>query len=162
METRVQVWRRWKRGLLLIAVIYAAWVGYAFGWLFYKSAVHRRWQEHVKVLILQLAPKRPADVTPEQWAHCLQWTWNLHANYGGQSYFPEAEREPFALEFERLVEGPVRLDTIDKIWDSYVRHAPRAKPYMHFRPTTGEMFKQASVHSLEWLNWELENLGGSP
>jgi hypothetical protein len=109
-------------------------------------------------VILQLAAKRPADVTPEQWAHCLQWTWNLHANYGWESYFPEQEREPFAREFERLLDGPVSLGTIDKIWDSYARHAPRANAYMHYRPTTPEMLQQASAGSLEWLNRELGDL----
>src|SRR5437899_2994506 len=95
IETRAEVFRRWKRTLLVIATIYVLGVGGAFGWVVYKATVHNRWRRHVEQLILRLAPKRPTDVTPEQWAQCIHWTWNLHGNYGALGYFPEDQREPF-------------------------------------------------------------------
>jgi len=156
METKAQVWRRWQRGLFVIAGIYVTSVALAFGWLFYKGSVHRRWHDHVNALILELGPKRPAVVTPEQWAHCLQWTWNLHANYGWQSYFPGDQREPFVRDFERHLTEPVNLDTIDQIWDDYARHAPQSNRYMHFRPTTPEMLEQVSPDSVAWLKSAIE------
>jgi hypothetical protein len=143
MESTAQVWRRWKRGLVLIAAIYTFGLVSTFGWLLYKNAVHRRWYEHVNCCILRLAPKRPPDVPAGQWAHCILWTWNLHANYGGATYFPEEQREPFVADFERHLMEPVTLATIDAIWDDYATRAPKAQNYMHFRPTTSEMLVHA-------------------
>jgi hypothetical protein len=160
METRAQVIRRWKRGLLLIAALFVLGFAGAIGWFIHKVEVHRRWYHRVEYLILQLAPKRPADVTPEQWAMCLLHTWNLHTNYGGLEYFPEEAREPFAAEFERHLQEPVTLKTIDQIWDDYTRFAPRSKGYMRYLPTTPSMLEEAEIlvqnggdYLLdEWLN----------
>jgi hypothetical protein len=145
METRAQVFRRWKRGLLLIAGIYVVGLGGAFGWVIYKATVHKNWYHRVDHLILQLAPKHPADVTPEQWAMCLHHTWNLHTNYGGLGYFPEEAREPFAAEFERHLKEPVSLTTIDQIWNDYTRFCPRSKGYMRYLPTTPAMLGEAEI-----------------
>ncbi len=147
METRAQVWRRWKRGLTFIAALYALGLASTFGWVLYKTSAHRRWHDQVEYCILRLAPMRPLDVTPEQWSCCLHWTWNLHANYGWMGYFPDDEREPFLADFERHLKEPVSLATIDAIWDDYGRHAPKALAYMHYRPTTPPMLPDAAGKS---------------
>jgi hypothetical protein len=53
------------------------------------------------------------------------------------------QREPFVREFERLLDGPVTLNTIDEIWYEYVRHNPRARPYLKYLPTTPQMLQTA-------------------
>jgi len=142
METRAQSFRRWKRTLALIAVIWALGLGGILGWFHYQRSVHMRWYRKVEFLILQLTPKRPAEVTDAQWAQCLLHTWNLHTNFGPPGYFADGERYAFAAEFERRLQGDVGLATVDWIWDEYARNA-RARSYMHYRPTTSEMLEVA-------------------
>jgi len=103
-----------------------------------------QWYRRVEFLILRLADKQPADVSAAQWEQCLSCTWNLHVNYGPPGYFAEDRRDGFAAEFNRRLDGPVGLDTIDWIWDEYERNAPRAKSYDHYRPTTSPMLGQAT------------------
>jgi len=162
METPAQFRRRWGRGLLIIAGIYGIGFAGALGWSFYKVHTHSKWYHHVEYLILRLAPHRPADVTPEQWSCCLHWTWNLHANHGAMSYFPEDQRDAFTADFERHLDGPTGLDTIDAIWDDYGRYAPRALGYMQYRPTKPPMLPdaagQARYQGYEPLDWWIKEL----
>jgi hypothetical protein len=116
------------------------------GWFVYESAAQRRWYRQVEYQILRLAPKPPADATPEQWAVCVTWVWNLHSNYGQASYFPEEKRAPFLRELQQRVDGPVTFDTIDWFWDEYARCATPAANYSHFRPNTAEMREDGGIH----------------
>src|SRR5205809_765970 len=113
MESKSHVYRRWKRTILFIACMSATGAVLAFGWLVYISQVQRQWHEHVELLILRLTPRRPADLTEAQWAHCIFWTWNLHANYGHWSYFPMDQRDAFVTDFERHLSETVTVNTID-------------------------------------------------
>lgn len=144
MESKAQVVRGWKKVAVAIALVCAIGIAGLFVTLIYRHAVHRAWYDHVQLLILKLAPRCPPDVTPARWANCLGNTWNLHVNYGGPSFFDSRLREPFVIEFERRLEGPVGLDTIDWIWDEYARCVPPAKGYgSRFRPTTPESLQLA-------------------
>jgi len=157
METSAQVWRRWKRALGAIAALYVLVLVVVFGWYVHRQSVHMRWYRRIEYLILSLAPKRPANVTPQQWAQCLTHTWNLHVNFGPSGYFAESERERFAAEFDDRLEGTVSLDTIDWVWDEFARHAPGSRSYMRYRPTTTEMLEGASeLPNEEPLDWWIE------
>jgi hypothetical protein len=136
MESTANVYRRWTRTILLIVCISGISTVLAFCWMVYKSRLHMNRVRHVELLIMRLAKKRPSDVNEAQWANCLFWTWQLHTNYAHSSYFPTKEYDPFIAEFERHLNGPVTIKTIDAIWDDYMRHAPSARRYDRFRPTT--------------------------
>ena len=156
MESKASVYRRWRRTFVIIACIWAVGLLSA-GRRSYKAYVHSRWRRHVELLILRLAPKRPADVTSEDWAHCLIWTWNLHANYGYFGCIADDQREPLVREFERLLDEPVTLNSIDQIWDEYIRRNPRANAYLRFRPMIPKMLQPYSTtESLDsWVKkWE--------
>lgn len=134
-----------------------------FAWLVYRAHEHRQWHQRVDILILRLARNRPPDVTPECWTFCVQWTRMLHGEYGGLYYFPAEEREPFVRDLERHLAVPATLWTIDAIWDDYVRHAPKAKSYLKYRPTTPEMQQAYSTdQTIESLIRELERLEQPP
>jgi len=159
MEPTSEVWRRWIRNLGIIALLYVVGTAIAFFWAVHQAHVHRHWEQQVEILILQFARKRPPEVPPETWAKCLQWTLMLHGEYGGLSYFPSAAREPLIHDLERHLAEPVTLQTIDAIWDDYVRHAPRANSYLRFRPTTPEMQEGYSTdETIESLLRRLEEL----
>src|SRR5262245_1023526 len=111
----------------------------ALYWAVHRADVHRQWQQRVEVLILRLARHRPPDVAPEYWTKCVVWTLKLHAEYGNLSYFPSDGRQPLIRDLERHLAEPVTLDTIDAIWDDYIRHAPKARPYLKYLPTTPQV-----------------------
>ena len=159
MESTAEVYRRWMRTLGIIVCIWAFSIALAFGWQSYRAQVHRKWEQRVEILILRLARKRPADVTPEYWTKCVQWTRMLHGEYGGISYFPAEARESLIRDLERHLAEPVNVQTIDAIWDDYARHAPKAAGYLTFRPTTPEMQQGYSTdESIESLTRRLEDL----
>src|SRR5579872_6564332 len=130
-----------------------------FAWLVYRAHVHREWQQRVQVLILRLARNRPADVTPEYWTKCVLWTLKLHGEYGSLSYWPSEGRQPLIRDLERHLAEPVTLHTIDEIWEDYMRHAPRARPYLKYLPTTPQIQEGYSTdESIESLIRQLEDL----
>jgi hypothetical protein len=153
--------RCWVRQMIAPAAVVGLFViGYYFA--FYPSLVHQRWYRAVEYRILSLAERRPDDVDAKQWAACLHWTWNLHGNHGGITYFDARARYPFLGEFDRQLKGRVDLSTIDWIWDQYVLHTSGGRSYSdHYRPTTADRLKEASVDPygennldgwIEWLN----------
>jgi len=105
---------------------------------------HMEWYRMVENRILTLATKRPADVSPKQWAFCLHWTWNLHTNAGNYNNFDRAASEEFLAEFDRRLNGKVDLRTIEWIWDQYVEHSQGGHRYSHYRPTNPEMVRELS------------------
>ncbi len=69
---------------------------------------------------MRFAYYRPNDLTDEQWASCLSWTYNLHHNYGVHpDWFPTDELQRVVEKLE--VEIDPSLATIDWIWDEYSR-----------------------------------------
>jgi hypothetical protein len=124
--------------VLLSIACAACWFG-----VFWPHLRHGRWYREIECLIVELAPRRPRDVTPRQWAYCLHHTWNLHTNYGNAVYWDACRAQEFKAEFRDRLRGEVRLDTIDWFWDAYVSAAPRAGNYLRYRPTHPEHLKEA-------------------
>jgi hypothetical protein len=113
----------------------------------------------METAILRLAEHRPPGLTDAQWAYCIQHTWNLHCNYGGLYYMPTDALLRFTAEFnERIDRGPDG-HTIDWYWGEYMRLAPRARNYTHYRPTANENradFERGIGESLAWWRSEYE------
>ncbi len=121
-----------------MVVIVACFVGYVI----VKIAPyerHRPVAEKMSVAVLRLSEDRPADLTDDQWAYCITWTWNLHSNYGlVHSYVSTRDLERIERELHARIDNGADLGTIDWIWDQYVQSYPRARHYNHFRPTSPE------------------------
>ena len=133
------------RRMMGVAIV-AGLLGIAYCLMLYPFVVHQRWRRAVEYRILCLAERRPENVDQKQWAACLHWTWNLHANYGAVSYFEAQSRETFLAEFDQRFNGQVDLSTIDWIWDQYALHTNGGRSYSdHYRPTTADRLKQATV-----------------
>ena len=159
MESTAEVYRRWLHTLWIIVCMSVLGTAVTFAWLVYRAHVHREWQQRVQVLILRLARNRPADVTPEYWTKCVLWTLKLHGEYGSLSYWPSEGRQPLIRDLERHLAEPVTLHTIDEIWEDYMRHAPRARPYLKYLPTTPQIQEGYSTdESIESLIRQLEDL----
>jgi hypothetical protein len=95
----------------------------AFWMLLYRPiSEHGEWSRRMRANIEMLAHKRPADVPPGQWEFMVGWTINMHCNSaGGYSWVDRDKMAPFLVEFERRLQGPVGVETIDWLWDEYVR-----------------------------------------
>ncbi|MBN1908424.1 MAG: hypothetical protein JW818_01680 [Pirellulales bacterium] len=159
--------RRVWAGMILVAVLVIALPCVYFGTKFYRYYRHSRVSDRMKAAITRLAFYRPDDLTDDQWAHCIFWTWNLHGNYGVvPDFIPTADLERMVTEFEaKIDEGPNRA-TIDWLWDEYYRSAPNAHNYEQFRPTLPNNLAdlEAGVYdddySLSWWRSEHERLTG--
>jgi hypothetical protein len=88
------------------------------------------------VAVLRLAEHCPAELTDDQWAYCVMWTWNLHRNFGtSHTYVPTRDLARIERELQTRIDNGVDLATIDWIWDHYIQSYPRARNYDHYRPT---------------------------
>ena len=96
--------------------------------IFLELAGRARWERHGRVsdrmemAILRLAFHRPSDLTDDQWAYCISWTYNLHRNFGViPDWFPTDELERVVETLEAEIDAGPSLATIDWIWDEYCR-----------------------------------------
>jgi hypothetical protein len=127
----------------------------AYFLVIHPFVAHRRWYGAVEYRILCLAERCPGDLDRKQWAACIHWTWNLHANYGALPYWDKAARYPFLSGVDQKLRGKVDLGTIDWIWDQYSQHTSGGKWYSeNFRPTTPERLKEASLD--RYGEWDLD------
>jgi hypothetical protein len=129
--------RRWCLAALALAVPAAVLLAF---WHFALGPVyeHREWSDRMRADIESLAGKRPPDRSPAQWDYLAGWTINLHGNCGvvHQWIVAPAEKWPFLHEFERRLQGPVGMDTIDWVWDEYIRITKLGQLYSDkHRPT---------------------------
>lgn len=151
---------RWSKliiGLITAVSLTVIVCGVLMGFQMYRFHRHSRVYERMKVAITQLSMNRPDDLTDDQWAYCILWTWNLHGNYGYLPYMPTDELEGIVEEFEVKSEADPSLETIDWLWDEYMRVAPSASHYEHFRPTLLENRSdfEAGAHGGNPLsNWQ--------
>ncbi|HUG19433.1 MAG TPA: hypothetical protein VMM56_10670 [Planctomycetaceae bacterium] len=91
----------------------------------------------METAITRLALHRPSDLTDDQWAYCILYTWNLHTGYGGvPSYVPTDDLERIVAEFETRIDAGPDLATIDWLWEEYFRAYPRARNYNKYWPTS--------------------------
>jgi hypothetical protein len=125
------------RRKLVVAMVVASCLPLAIFALYLDQ--HRRhlaWYRLIEGRIARLAGERPEDLSPNRWAYCLHWTWNLHCNCGTFDQFDEDETRRFLEEFDRRLAGRVDLGTIDWIWDEYAEHSRCGRWYStNFRPT---------------------------
>jgi hypothetical protein len=111
---------------------------------------HGAWYREVELCILRLAERRPENLEESQWASCIHWTWNLHANYGPPSFFDATARDQFLSEFDRRLASEVDLATIDWIWDQYSLHSTGGRNYSkNYRPTTAERLREAAENRFD-------------
>ena len=121
--------------LVTVFAILACIAGFIFANI-YPFIRHGRVRDRMETAILKLAVARPPDLTDDQWAYCIFWTWNLQGNYGSvPSYVPTADLERIAAGLERRIERGVSVQTIDWVWDQYIQAFPDAASYNHHRPT---------------------------
>lgn len=100
-----------------------------------------------------LAKKYPQGITSGEWASCVFWTHNLHGNCGYYPAFPTDRLRVFADELNSRMGGEVDLNTIDWIWDEYVKYAHGGQQYsIKYRPTTPARLREAR------LNWCVTDL----
>jgi hypothetical protein len=161
MRRSLAGWRTWftlRRLIFGLAILAISGVAGRICFVLFEVQRHRVWYRSVEERIIRLADKRPADVSPNQWAYYLYWTWNLHCNYGAIRWLPQEDQGRFLSEFDRRLSGKVDLTTIDWIWDEYVKHSPGSIHYSdRFRPTNPENIRAwfteqtESYHLEEWL-----------
>ena len=138
----VQFRLRWMIGAASVVGL----LGIAYYLALYPFVVHQRWRRAIEYRILSLAERKPDNLDSKQWAACVHWTWNLHANYGPVSYFDARSRDTFLAEFDQRLKRQVDLSTIDWIWDQYALHTRGGRSYSdQYRPTTAEGLKEASL-----------------
>ncbi len=117
----------------MISVVMSLWL-----WLIAPLDRHRAASQETEIAILSLATKRPPELTPDQWAYCILWTWNLHCNFGQTPAIPTQDLDQIASGLQERVEQGPDLATIDWVWDQYMESYPPARSYEHFRPTAPE------------------------
>jgi hypothetical protein len=117
----------------LLVVVFVTSIGVAGVVLCVKSVKWHRAYDDVELAILRLATIHPKDVPENRWAYCVWWTWELHGSYS--YHFDTAQLRQFADDLNRKLDGPVGIDTIDWIWDEYLRYEPSTRQEADNRPT---------------------------
>jgi hypothetical protein len=117
-------------------------VGIGVGFYFMELApMQRQFQvrDRMSLTILSLAERRPPELTEDQWAYCILWTWNLHSNYSSfASYISTDDLERIEKGLRERTKSEVSLETIDWFWDEYTGANSKVANYDHFRPTAPE------------------------
>ncbi len=137
--------RRVPAGMIPVVLIVIVLCAF-FATYMYRYGRHQRVSGRMDTAILRLALNRPDDLTDDQWAYCILWTWNLHCNCGVlPSLIPTTDLERIATELESKIDAGPNLDTIDWLWDEYVQSAPGAHNYERFRPTSPDNQSELEV-----------------
>jgi hypothetical protein len=142
-------------GMILAVLIVALPCAY-FGAHLYRYYRHGRVSDRMETAITRLALNCPSDLTDDQWAYCILWTWNLHCNYGVvPDYIPTADLERIVEDLEGKIDAGPSLATIDWLWDEYYRWAPSAHNYERYRPTSpaNQSQLEAGAHGGNPLSW---------
>jgi hypothetical protein len=154
MRRSLAGWRTWftlRRLIFGLAILAISGVAGRICFVLFEVQRHRVWYRSVEERIIRLADKKPADVSPSQWAYYLYWTWNLHSNWGGFENFQRAEQAKFLEDFDRKLNEKVDLKTIDWIWDQYVEHCRGGRSYSDsYRPTNPD-------HLRDWFTNQQES-----
>ena len=108
----------------------------------------------METAITRLAFHCPSDLTDDQWAYCILWTWNLHGNYGVvPDFIPTADLQRIVEQFEAKIDAGPSLATIDWLWDEYYRSVPGAHEYERYRPTSPANQLEAGTRGSYPLSW---------
>ena len=139
----------------LVVAFFLVLSGCLIAWFLFlqQHRDHYRWYQQVGCLIKDFAPRRPPGVSRAQWALCLSHTWNLHNNFGGGERWTVTDRDTFIRELRNRLRGEVRLETIDWFWDAYTTAVPRARSYLHYRPTQTQLMKDAETSGYDLNEW---------
>lgn len=142
------------RRLMIVVAAIALILG-GFDAIFLRPfRVHQRWYGRVEADLESLAHRRPPDVSRQEWGYVVGWTLNAHANCCSHPNFVDrSQTERFADEFERKLRGRVGMETIDWVWDEFMRFS-RIKSYERYRPTSPDRLKAAANES--WAGIEVE------
>ncbi len=152
------------RAGLFVAISTLAASGGIYAWALQS---HRAWYRDVENRIVMLADRCPPGISHAQWAYCLHWTWNLHANYGTIGDWNPDDRVSFLNEFDQRLNSDVDLNSIAWIWDEYSQQSPGARHYDEvYRPTdeihVRDFFTgQESNYNLNWLLERLIEVRGA-
>ncbi len=117
----------------VISVVISLWA-----WLISPMTRHRIVRDEMEVAILSLAATCPPELTADQWAYCIGWTWNLHSNYGYYQAISTHDLDQIASGLQERVDQGPDLATIDWVWDQYMESYSPARHYEHYRPTAPE------------------------
>lgn len=117
---------------------------------------HTRWFYAVRDRIESLKDRRPPEVGRAEWGYVVGWTLNAHGNCCSfRGSVKPADMWPFAEALDRRLRGRVGMDTIDWIWDEYVRISTVGPSYSRsYRPTAPERLKDAST--MTWAGLEVK------
>jgi hypothetical protein len=141
-----------RRGSLVAAILLLA--GGVTVWLRYLEPMrrHRECCERVRADLASLAKRRPPNVSLKQWENVVAWTLNAHGNcLASEPNIPPEEIARFERELKLRLSGPVRLKTIDWIWDEIVRLSSGGQRYSdNWRPTLPERLKEFEEGGIDW------------
>jgi hypothetical protein len=136
--------------VICLAILVVAGVAFWFG-VYEPIRRHKDFCSATRAELETLAKKRPPDLTREQWNNIVGWTLNGHGNsvvakrpgLGGPR-IPRAEMDRFLAELRQRLSGPVDLQTINWIWDEFVRLAPESGRHYseRYRPTSPEKLRE--------------------
>ena len=75
---------------------------------------HRPVADRMDLAILRLAEDCPPELTEDQWAYCVAWTWNLHCNYGlFPNYVSTSDLDLIEQELQQRLDNGADLATIE-------------------------------------------------
>lgn len=119
--------RPWVISLITILVI-------AAGFAWYRDITEPyREAEKMRVLILSLADRRPASLSPKQWESAVAWTNNLHCNSLVWGFTNAPAIRDLRVRMESQLDREVTMDTIIWIWDQYAKLCPLGASYQKWR-----------------------------
>ena len=130
VEAQKKILRMPSLAEIVIAVFTISAVG---GYYYFSSMKPRNHSENVDALIQSLADKRPADMTPAQWACAVEWTRSLHENSLLISQTSTWEIAAFERRLREKLTESVDMQTIDWIWEEYANAGPAGKGYQRFK-----------------------------
>lgn len=106
-----------RRNVVYFALVMALGGGVIFWFQQWREPF--RESEKMSNLIRSLESRRPTEVTPGKWECAVGWTCTLHANSLDAYQSDVTSMRQFREELSSKLDGPVSMETIHWIWDSY-------------------------------------------
>lgn len=122
----------WRLEIAFVTAVIGLAGGFVF-W-FHQSREPFRESENILNLIRSLESRRPAEMTPGKWECAVGWTCTLHANSLDAWQADATSMRQFREQLAGKLKGPVSMQTITWIWDSYAKLCRGGANYQRFRP----------------------------
>lgn len=122
----------WRREVGCVSLVMSVVAG-SLSW-FHQLREPFRESDQILSLIRSLESRHPADATPGKWKCAVGWTCTLHANSLDAYQADVTSIRQFREELATKLEGPVSMETIDWIWNSYAGLCPGGANYQRYRP----------------------------